>query len=186
MWVVLKKKSSGRKVLWEFVIGDPDLVMVSEKILLAKSSERGRKCIEALYGHRQVFQVVLVVRNLPANVGDTRVWCLGGEHTLCRKWQPTPVFLPEKSQEQRSLAGYSLWSCRVGHHWATEYVCVGITLLQSLKWSQSLRVLITQLYLCVCMHTRVHTHIHGHRQSKPRYQEGPRSLAWRRQRQTWG
>ena len=24
-----------------------------------------------------------------------------------RKWQPTPVFLPEKSHGQRSLAGYS-------------------------------------------------------------------------------
>ena len=30
-----------------------------------------------------------------------------------RKWQPTPVFLPGKSHEQRSLAGYSPWSCRV-------------------------------------------------------------------------
>ena len=26
-----------------------------------------------------------------------------------RKWQPTPVFLPGKSQGQRSLAGYSPW-----------------------------------------------------------------------------
>ena len=26
-----------------------------------------------------------------------------------RKWQPTPVFLPEKSHGQRSLAGYSQW-----------------------------------------------------------------------------
>ena len=26
-----------------------------------------------------------------------------------RKWQPTPVFLPGKSQGQRSLAGYSQW-----------------------------------------------------------------------------
>ena len=24
-------------------------------------------------------------------------------------WQPTPIFLPEKSHEQRSLAGYSPW-----------------------------------------------------------------------------
>ena len=29
-----------------------------------------------------------------------------------RKWQPTPVFLPEKSQEQRSLAGYSPWGLK--------------------------------------------------------------------------
>ena len=26
-----------------------------------------------------------------------------------RKWQPTPVFLPEKSHGQRSLVGYSPW-----------------------------------------------------------------------------
>ena len=33
-----------------------------------------------------------------------------------KKWQPTPVFLPGKSQGQRSLAGYSLW----GHTDTTE------------------------------------------------------------------
>ena len=27
-----------------------------------------------------------------------------------KKWQPTPVFLPEKFYGQRSLVGYSLWS----------------------------------------------------------------------------
>ena len=26
-----------------------------------------------------------------------------------RKWQPTPVFLPGKSYEQRSLVGYRQW-----------------------------------------------------------------------------
>ena len=26
-----------------------------------------------------------------------------------RKWQPTPVFLPEESQRQRSLVGCHLW-----------------------------------------------------------------------------
>ena len=29
-----------------------------------------------------------------------------------RKWQPTPVFLPEEFQGQRSLAGYSPWGRR--------------------------------------------------------------------------
>ena len=39
-----------------------------------------------------------------------------------RKWQPTPVFLPEKSHGQRSLAGYRPWGHqRVGHARATEY-----------------------------------------------------------------
>ena len=29
-----------------------------------------------------------------------------------RAWQPTPVFLPGESHEQRSLVGYSLWDCK--------------------------------------------------------------------------
>ena len=29
-----------------------------------------------------------------------------------RKWQPTSVFLPEKSHGQRSLAGYSPWDLK--------------------------------------------------------------------------
>ena len=33
--------------------------------------------------------------------------------------------------------------------------------------------------------THTHTHIHGHRQSKPRNQDGPRSLACCNQRQVW-
>ena len=32
-----------------------------------------------------------------------------------RKWQPTPVFLPEESHGQRSLAGTVPWGRRVGH-----------------------------------------------------------------------
>ena len=39
-----------------------------------------------------------------------------------RKWQLTPVFLPEKFHGQRSLAGYSPWgSQRVRHIWVTEH-----------------------------------------------------------------
>ena len=33
-----------------------------------------------------------------------------------RKWQPTLIFLPGKSHEQRSLAGYSPMSQRVRHN----------------------------------------------------------------------
>ena len=29
-----------------------------------------------------------------------------------RKWQPTPVFLPENSHGQKSLEGYSPWCCK--------------------------------------------------------------------------
>ena len=38
-----------------------------------------------------------------------------------RKWQPTPVFLPEKSHEQRSQEGYSPWGLeRVSYDLATK------------------------------------------------------------------
>ena len=36
-----------------------------------------------------------------------------------RKWQPTPVLLPRKFHGWRSLVGYSPWSHRVRHDWAT-------------------------------------------------------------------
>ena len=59
-------------------------------------------------------QMVLVVKNPPANAGDMR-WgfnpCVG-KISWRREWQPTPVFLPGESHGQRSLAGYSPWSCR--------------------------------------------------------------------------
>ena len=55
--------------------------------------------------------MALVVKNLPANVGDARDVGLipgsggspGGAHG------PTPIFLPGKCHGQSSLAGYSLW-----------------------------------------------------------------------------
>ena len=38
-----------------------------------------------------------------------------------RKWQPTPVFLPGKSQGQRSLVGYHPWGHkRVGHDFSNK------------------------------------------------------------------
>ena len=37
-----------------------------------------------------------------------------------RTWPPTPVFWPGESHGQRSLVGYSPWSQRVRHDWATE------------------------------------------------------------------
>ena len=35
-----------------------------------------------------------------------------------RAWQPTLIFLPGESHGQRSLVGYSPWSCRVRHDWS--------------------------------------------------------------------
>ena len=48
------------------------------------------------------------VKILPA-VQETRVWVLGLEDPLRRKWQPTAVFLTGNFRAQRSLAGYSPW-----------------------------------------------------------------------------
>ena len=46
---------------------------------------------------------------------------LDGKIPWSREWQPTPVFLlGKKSHGQRCLAGYSPWSCRVRHDYATE------------------------------------------------------------------
>ena len=41
-----------------------------------------------------------------------------------RKWQPTPVYLPGKSHGQRSLAGYSPWSCKESN--TTEWLHKGV------------------------------------------------------------
>ena len=44
-----------------------------------------------------------------------------GKIPWCKKWQPTPAFLPGKSQGQRSLAGYSPWGHkRVQHDLVTK------------------------------------------------------------------
>ena len=55
-----------------------------------------------------------MVKNPPANAGDAgdcgfNPWV----KTIPwrRKWQPTPVFWPGKSDGQRSLEGYSPWGC---------------------------------------------------------------------------
>ena len=46
---------------------------------------------------------------------------LGWEDPLLgRKWQPTPVFFPGKSQGQWSLAGYIPWVTRVRHDLVTK------------------------------------------------------------------
>ena len=53
--------------------------------------------------------VALVVKNPPASARaqETRVQSPGWEVNTQEKRQPTPVFLPEESHGQRSLAGYS-------------------------------------------------------------------------------
>ena len=51
-----------------------------------------------------------------------------------REWQPTPGFLPGKSHQQRSLAGYSPWGCKesdktelLRFHLKHLFLCVSVT-----------------------------------------------------------
>ena len=53
-----------------------------------------------------------MVKNAPANVGDSGFIFGVSKITCGRQWQPTPVFLPGKSHGQRSLVGYSPWGCK--------------------------------------------------------------------------
>ena len=67
-----------------------------------------------------------MVKNPPANAGDVGL-IPGSRRSPGRgKQQPTPVFLPGKSHEQRSLAGYSPWGCKVSdttEHAHTSNIC---------------------------------------------------------------
>ena len=55
-----------------------------------------------------------MVKNLPANAGDTEdkfdSWAR--KIPWRREWQPNPVFLPGEFHAQRSLAGCNPWSCK--------------------------------------------------------------------------
>ena len=59
----------------------------------------------------RVSQVMLVVKNPPANAGDIMRCGLDsyvGKIIWRRAWQPTPIFLPGESRGQMSPVGYSL------------------------------------------------------------------------------
>ena len=51
------------------------------------------------------------VNNWPAiqETQEMQVQSLDWKDPPEKEWQPTPVFLPDKSHGQRSLAGYSPW-----------------------------------------------------------------------------
>ena len=62
----------------------------------------------------------LVIKNLPANAGDTGL-IPGSGRSPGEGHGNTPVFLPGKCHGQRSLAGYSPWgSKRVGQDLLTK------------------------------------------------------------------
>ena len=68
---------------------------------------------------RWASQVVLVVKNLPANARDKKIrvnpWI--GKISWRRAWQPTPVFLPGESPWTEEPGGLqSMGLHRVGHN----------------------------------------------------------------------
>ena len=56
-----------------------------------------------------------------------------GKILWSRKWQPTPVFLPGESHEQRSLAGCSPWDHKESDRWVTEHAHTTYNKLHILK-----------------------------------------------------
>ena len=83
-------------------------------------------------------------------------WWLRGKETACqckrckrwgfdpwvrkipwrRTWQPTPVSLPGESHEQRSMAGYSPWDCKVRHDWC-DWACTHMAIYLQEKYFTS-------------------------------------------------
>ena len=59
------------------------------------------------------FQPRGILGHLPCQTPGIHPWV--GKVLWRRKWQPTTVLLPGKSHGRRSLVGYSLRGCRVGH-----------------------------------------------------------------------
>ena len=94
---------------------------------------------------------IYIVRDFPVG-SDGKSICLQcrrsgfnpwvGKIPWRRKWQPTPVFLPEKSHGQRSLAGYSPWGLKesdmterlslhftLSFYWLVHHLCEKILIL---------------------------------------------------------
>ena len=87
-------------------------------------TSRAINCSSGICEHllcAQASQVALVVKNSPANAGDTRDAGSipgSGRSPPSRKWQPTPVFLPGKipwTEEPGRLQ--SIGSQRIRHDW---------------------------------------------------------------------
>ena len=86
-------------------------VLFSRWILKGKLLRKLQGSKELVYHERLKWasQVVLVVKNLPANAGDIRDSVLipgsGRSPGGGGAWRPTPVFLPGESHGQRTLVG---------------------------------------------------------------------------------
>ena len=90
-----------------------------------------------------------VIKNWLANAGDA-VRSLGQEIPWQRKWQPIPVSLPEKSHEQRSLAGYSPWGGKESD--TTESSALSCAYVSFPKFTNIIRLLCLSFSISVCTH----------------------------------
>ena len=77
-----------------------------------------------------------VVENPPANAGDTGSIPGLGRSPWRRVWQPTPIFLPGESHQQRSLTGCSPWGHTVEHDWSAAIHGVTKSRTQLSDWTE--------------------------------------------------
>ena len=81
-----------------------------------ESANHLRWKLHSEFGHHTAWssQVVQWLKKkkilLPSRRCEFDPWV--GKFPWSSKWQPTPLFLPEKSRGQRSLVGYSPWGCK--------------------------------------------------------------------------
>ena len=86
---------------------------VLEFVVLAKSLKTNIVYFSSSLFCMMVYveQASLVAQTVEStcNVGDPGLIPESGKIPCRRKWQPTPVFLPGKPHERKSLEGYSPW-----------------------------------------------------------------------------
>ena len=79
-------------------------------------------CLQQLsnYSRQELFllinmfqdQAILTRNSIKHSAVQSKISSFVKNLPYSRKWQPTPVFLPGKFHGQRSLVGYSPWSCK--------------------------------------------------------------------------
>ena len=121
--VIIQSEVKQRQIAYESLIYEiqnmAQIYRLKEKTCACQEGGgRGGKDWELGIGRHQLYmgsQVASVVKNQPANTGDVihvgsipRV----GKNPSRRAWQPTPVFLLGEPHGQRSLMGYSPYSCK--------------------------------------------------------------------------
>ena len=117
---------------------------------IEKDSQIGWKKIQCGAWYEEIgkhySQVLLAVKDLPANAGDMRrrldTWV--GKIPWKRAWQPIPEFLPGESHEQRRLVGYNPWGCEeldtteVTQHAYSTHILSGHTPRSEISESESM------------------------------------------------